>query len=114
MGFPPPGVNNNHNDAGDEPRLVISANRSIREPDVLLFAWSTGHSTSKVAPPMGKGARIRKEREEKKLLAGWRHAVVSQGDSSLQVFLHRRGFPLPLSRHILDNSRKVMRLLDGD
>ncbi|MDT5103253.1 MAG: hypothetical protein QOI25_766, partial [Mycobacterium sp.] len=23
------------------------------------------------------------------------------------------GFPLPLSKHILDNSRKVMKLLDG-
>lgn len=54
------------------------------------------------------------DRNLMKLLAGWRHAVISQGDSSLQIFLHRRGFPLPLSRHIRDNSRKVMRLLDGD
>ncbi len=55
----------------------------------------------------------RDDRNMMKLLAGWRHAVISQGDSSLQIFLHRRGFPLPLSRHILVNSRKVMKLLDA-
>ncbi len=59
--------------------------------------------------PQGPGD----DRNMMKLLAGWRHAVISQGDSSLQIFLHRRGFPLPLSRHILDNSRKVMKLLDA-
>ena len=48
-----------------------------------------------------------------KLVAGWRHAVISQGDVSLQQFVHRRGFPLPLSRHILSTARKVMKLLDG-
>ncbi|MDO3017393.1 MULTISPECIES: hypothetical protein [Mycobacteriaceae] len=53
------------------------------------------------------------DRNMMKLLAGWRHAVISQGDSSLQIFLHRRGLPLPLSRHILVNSHKVMKLLDG-
>jgi hypothetical protein len=53
------------------------------------------------------------DRNMMKLLAGWRHAVISQGDSSLQIFLHRRGFPLPISDHILSNSRKVMTLLDG-
>lgn len=53
------------------------------------------------------------DRNMMKLLAGWRHAVISQGDSSLQIFLHRRGFPLPLSKHILGNSRKVMNLLDA-
>jgi hypothetical protein len=52
------------------------------------------------------------DRNIMKLLAGWRHAVVSEGDSSLQIFLHRRGFPLPLSTHILANSSKVMKLLD--
>lgn len=52
------------------------------------------------------------DRNIMKLLAGWRHAVVSEGDSSLQIFLHRRGFPLPLSTHILANSSKVMELLD--
>lgn len=52
------------------------------------------------------------DRNVMKLLAGWRHAVVSEGDSSLQIFLHRRGFPLPLSTHILANSTKVMKLLD--
>ena len=44
--------------------------------------------------PQGPGD----DRNMMKLLAGWRHAVISQGDSSLQIFLHRRGFPLPLSR----------------
>lgn len=58
--------------------------------------------------PQGPGD----DRNMMKLLAGWRHAVISRGDSSLQIFLHRRGFPLPLSRHILVNSRKVMKLLD--
>jgi hypothetical protein len=49
-----------------------------------------------------------------KLLAGWRRAVIAEGDSSLQIFLHRRGFPLPLSDHILSNSRKVIKLLEGN
>jgi hypothetical protein len=53
------------------------------------------------------------DRNMMKLLAGWRHAVISQGDSSLQIFLHRRGFPLPLSHHILSTARKVMELLDA-
>jgi len=55
----------------------------------------------------------RDDRSMMKLLAGWRRAVVAEGDSSLQIFLHRRGFPLPLSDHILSNARKVTRLLDG-
>lgn len=54
------------------------------------------------------------DRNMMKLIAGWRHAVVSQGDTSLQIFLHRRGFPLPLSDHIISNSRKVLKLLDGN
>lgn len=58
--------------------------------------------------PLGPG----QDRNLMKLLAGWRHAAVSQGDSSLQIFLHRRGFPLPLSKHILDNSRKAIELLE--
>lgn len=52
------------------------------------------------------------DRNMMKLLAGWRHAVLSEGDSSLQIFLHRRGFPLPLSTHILANSSKVIKLFD--
>jgi hypothetical protein len=48
-----------------------------------------------------------------KLLAGWRYAASGQGEASLQMFLHRRGFPLPLSKHMLCNSRKVMKLFDG-
>nr|WP_234921090.1 hypothetical protein [Mycobacteroides chelonae] len=58
--------------------------------------------------PLGPG----QDRNLTKLLAGWRHAAVSQGDSSLQIFLHRRGFPLPLSKHILHNSRKAIELLE--
>ena len=54
------------------------------------------------------------DRNMMKLVAGWRHAVISQGDSSLQILLHRRGFPLPLSDHIVSNSRKVIKLLDGN
>lgn len=53
------------------------------------------------------------DRNMMKLLAGWRRAVVAEGDSSLQIFLHRRGFPLPLSDHILSSSRRVIELLDG-
>lgn len=60
--------------------------------------------------PQGPGD----DRNIMKLLAGWRHAVISQGDSSFQIFLHRRGFPLPLSEHILDNSRRVIKLLHGN
>ncbi|MBU8814327.1 hypothetical protein [Mycolicibacterium goodii] len=63
-----------------------------------------------VGLPQGPGD----DRNMMKLIAGWRHAVISQGDTSLQMFLHRRGFPLFLSQHILRNSRKVMKLLDAD
>ncbi|WP_234809151.1 hypothetical protein [Mycobacteroides saopaulense] len=61
-----------------------------------------------LSAPQGPGT----DRNLMKLLAGWRHAVVSEGDASLQIFLHRRGFPLPLSKHILVNSRTAMKLLD--
>jgi hypothetical protein len=47
-----------------------------------------------------------------KMLAGWRYAASAQGEASLQMFLHRRGFPLPLSKHILSNSRKMVTLLE--
>ena len=78
----------------------------ITVSDVQLLE---GMADFALSMPQGPGT----DRNMMKLLAGWRHAVVSQGDSSLQVFLHRRGFPLPLSRHILDISRKIMKLLDG-
>jgi hypothetical protein len=48
-----------------------------------------------------------------KLIAGWRWAASKHGEASLQMFLPRRRFPLPLSDHILTNSRKVIQLLDG-
>ena len=54
------------------------------------------------------------DRNMMKLIAGWRRAVIAEGDSSLQIFLHRRGFPLPLSDHILSNSRKVIDQLEGN
>lgn len=41
-----------------------------------------------------------------------RPAASGQGEASLQMFLHRRGFPLPLSKHILSNSRKMVALLE--
>jgi hypothetical protein len=53
------------------------------------------------------------DRNMMKMLAGWRYAASGQGEASLQIFLHRRGFPLPLSKHILSNSRKMIALLDG-
>lgn len=78
----------------------------ITVSDVQLLE---GMADFALSMPQGPGT----DRNMMKLLAGWRHVVVSQGDSSLQIFLHRRGFPLPLSRHILDISHKVMKLLDG-
>ena len=48
------------------------------------------------------------------LIAGWRWAATKQGEASLQMFLVRRGFPLPLSDHILNNSRKVIELLSAN
>lgn len=53
------------------------------------------------------------DRNMMKLIAGWRRAVVAEGDSSLQIFSHRGGFPLSLSDHIQSNSRRFMKLLDG-
>ena len=79
----------------------------ITVSDVQLLE---GMADFALSVPQGPGD----DRNMMKLLAGWRHAVVSQGDSSLQIFLHRRGFPLPLSKHILVNSPKVMKLLDGN
>jgi hypothetical protein len=52
-----------------------------------------------------------KDADMMKLIAGWRWAATKQGEASLQMFLMRRGFPLPLSDHILNNSRKVIELL---
>ena len=51
------------------------------------------------------------DRNIMKMLAGWRYTASGQGEASLQMFLHRRGFPLPLSKHILSNSRKMIALL---
>jgi hypothetical protein len=52
-----------------------------------------------------------KDPDMMKLIAGWRWAATKQGEASLQMFLVRRGFPLPPSDHILNNSRKVIELL---
>ena len=47
------------------------------------------------------------------LISSWRTAATKLGEASLQLFLLRRGMPLPLSDHILTNSREVIQLLDG-
>lgn len=48
-----------------------------------------------------------------KLIAGWCWAASKHGEASLQLFLLRRRFPLPLSDHILTNSRRMIQLLGG-
>ncbi|WP_333890870.1 hypothetical protein [Mycolicibacterium gadium] len=48
------------------------------------------------------------------LIAKWRTGASKYGMASLQLFLLTRGAPaLPLSNHILKNSRKVIQLLKG-
>jgi hypothetical protein len=48
------------------------------------------------------------------LIAKWRTGASKYGLASLQLFLLSQGSPaLPLSDHILTNSRKVIQLLDG-
>jgi hypothetical protein len=47
------------------------------------------------------------------MISAWRTAASNQGEASLQLFLDRRGFPVPLSDHILANSRKLDELLMG-
>jgi hypothetical protein len=54
-----------------------------------------------------------KDADMMKLIAGWRWAASKHGEASLQMFLLRRRFPLPLSDHILINSRRVIQLLNG-
>jgi hypothetical protein len=53
-----------------------------------------------------------KDPDMMKLIGGWRWAASKHGEASLQMFLLRRRFPLPLSDHILANSRKVIQLLN--
>jgi hypothetical protein len=46
------------------------------------------------------------------LIAAWRRSATVIGEGSLQMFLARRGWPRPLSDHIIENgSRAVLRLL---
>jgi len=52
-----------------------------------------------------------KDPDMMKLIAGWRWAATKNGEASLQLFLLRRGFPLPLSNHILTNAHKVIQIL---
>jgi hypothetical protein len=47
------------------------------------------------------------------LIAGWRWAATKQGVASLQKFLLRRRFSLPISDHIRNNSSKVIQHLNG-
>jgi hypothetical protein len=42
---------------------------------------------------------------------GMRWAATKHGEASLQMFLLRRGLPVPLSDHILKNSSKQIELL---
>ena len=44
-----------------------------------------------------------KDPDMMKLIAGWRWAATKHGEASLQMFLLRRRFPLPLSDHIITN-----------
>jgi hypothetical protein len=49
------------------------------------------------------------------LIATWRRSATVIGEGSLQLFLERRGWPRPLSDHIIKNgSRAVLRLLADD
>jgi hypothetical protein len=49
------------------------------------------------------------------LIATWRRAATAIGEGSLQMFLERRGWPRPLSDHIIENGGKaVVRLLADD
>ena len=49
------------------------------------------------------------------LIAAWRTAASKQGEASLQLFLLSRRAPaLPVSDHIVRNSRKVIKLPDSN
>ena len=49
------------------------------------------------------------------LIATWRRSATVIGEGSLQLFLERRGWPRPLSDHIIQNgSKAVLRLLADD
>lgn len=53
------------------------------------------------------------DRNIMRMLLGWRQGASGQGEASLQMFLQRRGFPLPMSDHLINNGRRVKDLLDG-
>ena len=49
------------------------------------------------------------------LIAAWRRSATVIGEGSLQMYLARRGWPRPLSDHIIENgSKAVLRLLADD
>jgi hypothetical protein len=49
------------------------------------------------------------------LIAAWRRSATVIGEGSLQMYLARRGWPRPLSDHIVENgSKAVLRLLADD
>lgn len=48
------------------------------------------------------------------LIATWRRSATVIGEGSLQMFLVRRGWPLPLSDHIIENGSKAVRRLLAD
>jgi hypothetical protein len=60
------------------------------------------------------GLKFGKNPDMMDLIAKWRTGASKYGMASLQMFLLSQGAPaLPLSDHILTNSRKVIQLLDG-
>ncbi|MFL0160287.1 hypothetical protein ACJH41_23350 [Mycobacteroides chelonae] len=62
-----------------------------------------------------KLAKLGNKPDMLQLIAAWRTAATAIGESSLQLYLERRGWPRPLSEHIIENgSKAVRRLLAND
>jgi hypothetical protein len=62
-----------------------------------------------------KLAKLGNKPDMLQLIAAWRTAATATGEGSLQLYLERRGWPRPLSDHIIENgSKAVLRLLADD
>jgi hypothetical protein len=62
-----------------------------------------------------KLAKLGNKPDMLQLVAAWRTAATATGEGSLQLYLERRGWPRPLSDHIIENgSKAVLRLLADD
>lgn len=62
-----------------------------------------------------KLAKLGNKPDMLQLIAAWRTAATATGEGSLQLYLERRGWPRPLSDHIIANgSNAVLRLLADD